>query len=90
MLTESETRLKHKPVLVWANDRIMVNSCQNHLRKKGVKVREVPLDTTQQKSSVKITMYWGLDNIVKLKFTAHFDRCTILKVLNCLTKNFEP
>ena len=38
---------------------------------------------------VKITMYLGLDIIIKIKFTTIFDRCAILKVLNYLTKNFE-
>ena len=38
---------------------------------------------------VKITMYLGLDIIIKIKFTTHFDRCAILNVLNYLTKNFE-
>ena len=32
----------------------------------------------------------GLDNIIKLKFRTNFDRCAILNVLNCLTKDFEP
>ena len=27
---------------------------------------------------------------MKLKYITHFDRCAILNVLNCLTKNFEP
>ena len=34
-------------------------------------------------------MHLGLDNITKLKFTTNFDRCAILNVLNCLTKNFS-
>ena len=51
---------------------------------------EVPLATTLQKTYVEITMLLGLDNIIKLKFTTKFDRCAILKVLNCLTKNFKP
>ena len=38
---------------------------------------------------VKITMYLGLDIIIKIKFTTIFDRCAILNVLNYLTKNFE-
>ena len=37
----------------------------------------------------KITMYLGLNIIIKLKFTIIFDRCAILNVLNYLTKNFE-
>ena len=44
----------------------------------------------KKKTPVKITMHLGLDNIMKLKFTTNFDRCAILNVLNCLTKNFEP
>ena len=42
-----------------------------------------------QKKTVKITMYLGLDIIIKLKFTTDFDRCAILNILNYLTKNFE-
>ena len=42
-----------------------------------------------KKNSVKITMYLGLNIIIKLKFTTNFDRCAILNVLNYLTKNFE-
>ena len=38
---------------------------------------------------VKITMYLGLDIIIKIKFTTIFDRCAVLNVLNYLTKNFE-
>ena len=38
---------------------------------------------------VKITIYLGLDIIIKIKFTTFFDRCAILNVLNYLTKNFE-
>ena len=38
---------------------------------------------------VKITMYLGLDIIIKIKCTINFDRCAILNVLNYLTKNFE-
>ena len=41
-----------------------------------------------EKRPVKITMYLGLDIIIKLKCTTNFDRCTILNVLNYLTKNF--
>ena len=45
-----------------------------HLRKKKrVKVRSTPA-TTLQKRPVKITMYLGLDIIIKLKFTTMFDR----------------
>ena len=33
--------------------------------------------TTLQKRPVKITMYLGLDIIIKLKFTTNFDRCAI-------------
>ena len=37
----------------------------------------------------KIAMHLGLDDIIKIKFTTNFDRCAILNVLNCLTKNIE-
>ena len=40
------------------------------------------------KRSVKI-MHLDSDNIIKLKFTINFDRCAILNVLNCLTKNLS-
>ena len=36
-----------------------------------------------------ITMYLGLNIIIKLKFTTIFDRCALLNVLNYLTKDFE-
>ena len=42
-----------------------------------------------EKRPVKITMYLGLDIIIKLKFATNVDRCAILNVLNYLTKNFE-
>ena len=43
-----------------------------------------------QSIPVKITMCFGLNIIIKLKFTTNFDRCAILSVLNYLNKNFEP
>ena len=43
----------------------------------------------KKKRSVKITMYLGLDIIIKIKFTTIFDRCAILNVLNFLSKHFE-
>ena len=45
--------------------------------------------TTLQKRPVKITMYLGLDIIIKLKFTTIFDRNAIFNVLNYLTKNLS-
>ena len=67
-----------------------INSFQNHLqkKKKTVKLRSTPGHYATKKRSVEITMHLGLDNIIKLKFTTKFDRCAILKVLNCLTMNF--
>ena len=62
----------------------------NHLRKRTSKSAEFHFATTLQKRPVKITTYLGLDNMIKLKITTNFDRCAILNVLNCLTKNFEP
>ena len=44
----------------------------------------------KKKRSVEITMHLSLDNIIKFKFTTNFDRCAVLNVLNCLTKNFQP
>ena len=66
-----------------------INSCQNHSRKKRVKVRSTACQYAA-KNSVKIPMYLGLENIIKLKFTINFNRRAISNVLNCLTKNFEP
>ena len=43
---------------------------------------EIPSATMLQKKTLKITMYLGLDIIIKLKFTTDFDRCAILNVLN--------
>ena len=38
---------------------------------------------------LKITMYLGLDIIIKIKLTTILGRCAILNVINYLTKNFE-
>ena len=65
-----------------------INPCQNRLRKKRVKVRSTPGHYATKNRSVEITMHLGLDNIIKIKFTINFDRCAILNVLNCLSKNF--
>ena len=59
-----------------------MSPCQNIYGKKNEY-------TTKKKRPVKITMYLGLDIIIKLKFTTDFYRCAILNVLNYLTKNFE-
>ena len=56
-------------------------------KKKRIKVRSTACYHTI-KRRVKITMYLGLDIIIKLKFTTNFDSCAILNVLNCWTKNF--
>ena len=61
---------------------------KNIYEKKRVKVRSTPA-ATLQKNPVKITMYLGLEIIIKLKFTTIFDNCAILNVLNYLTENFE-
>ena len=50
--------------------------------KKRVKVRSTTGHYATKKRPVKITMYLGLDIIIKLKFTTNFDRCEILTVLN--------
>ena len=65
-----------------------IDSCQNHLQKKTRKSGKYPWPLHYKKRSVEITMHLCLDNIIKLKFTTNFDRCVILNVLNCLTKNF--
>ena len=65
-----------------------INSCQNHLRKKTSKSAKYPWPLRYKKRSVEITVHLGLNNIIKLKLPTNFDRCAILNVLNCLTKNF--
>ena len=60
-----------------------------HLRKKTSKSAKHACHYATKERSVKITMYLGLDIIIKIKFTTIFDRCAILNVLNYLTKNFE-
>ena len=60
-----------------------------HLRKKNSKSVMHTSHYTTKKRPVKITMYLGLDIIIKIKFTTIFDRCAILNVLNYSTKNFE-
>ena len=42
-----------------------------------------------KKRPVKI-FFFGLDNIIKLKFRTNFDRSAILNGLNGLTKDIEP
>ena len=64
-------------------------NCQNHLWRKTSKSAKYRLPLRYKKRPVKITMYLGLDNIIKLKFRTNFNRCAILNVLNGLTKNFE-
>ena len=49
--------------------------------KKRVKVRSTPGHYATKKKT-------SLDNIIQIKFTTNFDRCAIINVLNCLTKNF--
>ena len=60
-----------------------------HLRKKTSKSAKLACHYATKERPVKITMYLGLDIIIKIKFTTIFDRCAILNVLNYLTKNFE-
>ena len=60
-----------------------------HLRKKTSKSAKHPCHYATKERPVKITMYLGLDIIIKIKFTTIFDRCATLNVLNYLTKNFE-
>ena len=60
-----------------------------HLREKTSKSTKHDCHYATKERPVKITMYLGLDIIIKLKFTTIFDRCAILNVLNYLTKNFE-
>ena len=58
-------------------------------KKKRIKVRSTTCHYATRKRPVKITLYLGLDIIIKLKFTLDFVRCAKLSVLNYLTKNFE-
>ena len=60
-----------------------------HLRKKTSKSAKHACHYATKERPVKITMYLGLDIIIKIKFTTIFDRCAMLNVLNYLTKNFE-
>ena len=60
-----------------------------HLRKKTSKSAKHACQYATKERPVIITMYLGLDIIIKIKFTTIFDRCAILNVLNYLTKNFE-
>ena len=60
-----------------------------HLRKKTSKSAKHACHYATKERPVKITMYLGLDIIIKIKFTTIFDRCAILNVLNYLTKNLE-
>ena len=66
-----------------------INPCQNIYRKKISKSAKYVCHYATKNRPAKITMYLGLDIINKLKFTTDFDRCAILNVLACLTKNFE-
>ena len=70
-----------------------INPCQNIKKKKQKKKKsksvKYHLPLCYKKRPVKITMYLGLDIIIKLQFTIDFDRCAILNVLNYLTNNFE-
>ena len=60
-----------------------------HLRRKTSKSAKHACHYATKERPVKITMYLGLDIIIKIKFTRIFDRCAILNVLDYLTKNFE-
>ena len=59
------------------------------LRKKTSKSAKYHRPLRYEKRPVKITMYLGLDIIIKLMFTTNFDRCAMLNVLNYLTTNLE-
>ena len=65
-----------------------INLCQNHLREKTSKSAKYHWPLRYKKRSVELTMHLGLVKIIKLKVTIKFDRCAIINVLNCLTKNF--
>ena len=57
-------------------------------KKKRVKVQSTACHYAT-KRPVEITMHLGLNIIIKLKLQQFFDRCAILNVLNCLTKNLS-
>ena len=38
---------------------------------------------------IKIYVYLDLNKIIRLKFTANFDRCAMFIIRNCLTENFK-
>ena len=61
-----------------------INPCQNIYGKKRVKVRCTTGHYASKNRPVKMTMYLGLDIIIKLKLITNFDRCAILNVLNYL------
>ena len=60
-----------------------------HLRKITSKSAKHACHYATKKRPVKITMYLGLDIIIKFKFTTIFDSCAIVNVINYLTKNVE-
>ena len=60
-----------------------------HLRKKTSKSAKHACQYATKERPVKITMFLGLDIIIKIKFTTIFGRCAILNLLNYLTKYFE-
>ena len=68
-----------------------INRRQNifEKNKKTSKSVKYHLPPRYKKRHVKITMFLGLDIIIKLKFMTDFDRCAIINVLNYLTRNFE-
>ena len=79
-------------VWAWLAKKVVIPKNQplpKYLRKKRVKVRSTTATTLQKKRHVKITMYLGLDIMIKLKFSTNFNRCAKLNLLNYLTKNFE-
>ena len=77
--------LSQRPMLSYQK----IKPCQNIYGKKRVKVRSTTCNYATKCRPFKITMYFGLDTIIKLNVTTDFDRCAILNVLNYATKNFE-
>ena len=57
-----------------------------HLRKTPSKRKERKKETSLENKNRCI---FRLDIIIRYKFTTNFDRCAMLIVRNCLTKNFE-
>ena len=69
-----------------------INPCQKiygKRKKKTSKSAKYRLPLRYKESPLKNNVFGFGHHIIKLKFTTNFDRCAILNIINCLTKNFE-